>query len=128
MSTRACFATARIPDTDTGGVRVRAADSSLLAALGANYPTVVLGAEAAKRLGITNVDSRPRVWLGGRGFTVIGILAPITLASDALGARRLSRGAAAAGQRRQMIMSTLTALSASTVRCGRPRPGCAGRP
>ena len=120
MSTRACFATARIPDTDTGGVRVRAADSSLLAALGANYPTVVLG--------ITNVDSRPRVWLGGRGFTVIGILAPITLASDALGARRLSRGAAAAGQRRQMIMSTLTALSASTVRCGRPRPGCAGRP
>jgi len=42
----------------------------------------VLGAEAAKRLGITNVDSRPRVWLGGRGFTVVGILAPITLASD----------------------------------------------
>lgn len=61
---------------------MRAADSSLLAAPGAHYPTVVLGAEAAKRLGITNVDTRPRVWLGGRGFTVIGILAPITLASD----------------------------------------------
>jgi len=68
------FRNSRIPDSDTGGVRVRAADSSLLAAPGANYPTVVLG--------ITNVDTRPRVWLGGRGFTVIGILAPITLTSD----------------------------------------------
>jgi putative ABC transport system permease protein len=28
------------------------------------------------------VAAADRVWLGGRGFTVIGILAPITLASD----------------------------------------------
>ena len=89
------FRNDRIPDTDTGGIRVRAADPTLLRALGAKladgrflddsterYPTVVLGAEAAKRLGISSVASRPRVWLGGRWFTVIGILEPVTLAPD----------------------------------------------
>ncbi|HEV2768971.1 MAG TPA: ABC transporter permease [Solirubrobacteraceae bacterium] len=89
------FRNDHIPDTDTGGISVQAADTTLPAALGArlaagrfldpateNYPTVVLGAEAARRLGITSVRSRPRVWLGGRWFTVVGILAPVTLAPD----------------------------------------------
>ena len=81
MSTRAGFATARTR-TPTPAASGCERPTARCWPLGANYPTVVLGAEAAKRLGITNVDSRPRVWLGGRGFTVVGILAPITLASD----------------------------------------------
>jgi putative ABC transport system permease protein len=38
----------------------------------------VLGAEAAATLGID--DAGARVWLGGRWFSVVGILAPVTLA------------------------------------------------
>jgi putative ABC transport system permease protein len=46
----------------------------------ATYPVVVLGATAARRLGI----HRPgvNVWLGDRWFTVAGILAPVTLDPD----------------------------------------------
>jgi len=40
----------------------------------------VLGADAAERLGIDRTGVR--VWLGGRWFTVIGILAPVTLADS----------------------------------------------
>ena len=76
-----------------------AADPSLRAAIGATlargtflnaatgrYPAVVLGAEAANTLGIADTGSR--VWLGGRWFTVIGILDPVTLAPAARHARR----------------------------------------
>jgi putative ABC transport system permease protein len=74
----------------TGGIAVAAADPSLPSTLGARlargrfldaatarYPVVVLGAEAAQRLGIDRTDVR--VWLGERWFTVIGILDPVTL-------------------------------------------------
>jgi putative ABC transport system permease protein len=76
---------------ETGGIAVTAAEPSLPATVGATlargrfltvatgrYPVVVLGADAADRLGIT----RPgvRVWLGDRWFQVIGILEPVTLA------------------------------------------------
>ena len=44
----------------------------------ARYPSVVLGAGAADQLGID--DTGARVWLGGRWFSVIGILEPVTLA------------------------------------------------
>jgi putative ABC transport system permease protein len=79
-----------IDPAQTGGITVTAADPSLPTTVGASlargrfldaatgrYPTVVLGAEAADRLGI----DRPgvRVWLGERWFTVIGILDPVTL-------------------------------------------------
>jgi putative ABC transport system permease protein len=82
-----------IPDTQTGGITVYAADLDLLdtlrgsVAAGAflndatsRYPTVVLGATTAKRLGI----DRPgvRVWLGDEWFSVVGILAPLELASN----------------------------------------------
>ena len=46
---------------------------------------VVLGDKAATRLGITEVRAgqpAPTVWLGGRWFTVAGVLAPIPLAPD----------------------------------------------
>jgi len=82
-----------IPEEETGGISVMAADLDLLATLGAtvragvyldaakaNYPAVVLGSKAAERLGMdrAGVD----VWLGDQWFTVIGILDPIELAPD----------------------------------------------
>jgi putative ABC transport system permease protein len=79
-----------IDPAQTGGIAVTAADPSLPATVGASlargrfldaatgrYPTVVLGAEAADRLGIARTGVR--VWLGERWFTVIGILDPVTL-------------------------------------------------
>jgi putative ABC transport system permease protein len=79
-----------IDPAQTGGISVVAADPSLPTTVGATlrhgrfidaatgrYPTVVLGAEAAERLGIDRTGVR--VWLGERWFTVIGILDPVTL-------------------------------------------------
>ena len=87
--------TDRIPETETGGITVRAATTDLLETLGGRmasgrfldaaterYPTVVLGAVAAERLGITDVTNRPQVYLGGQWFTVIGILEPLPLAPE----------------------------------------------
>lgn len=48
----------------------------------AEYPTVVLGANAADLLGISDTDGSVNVWLGGHWFTVVGILDPIPLAPD----------------------------------------------
>jgi putative ABC transport system permease protein len=82
-----------IPEVETGGIAVTAADVSLLRTVGgglrsgsflnratARYPVVVLGSVAARRLGIR----RPgvNVWLGERWFTVAGILRPVTLDPD----------------------------------------------
>ncbi|MDQ4039034.1 MAG: ABC transporter permease [Actinomycetota bacterium] len=82
----------RIPETETGGLSVYAADSGFLTTLGATmdegtflndansqYPVVVLGAEAAERLAITTADGNARVYIGGQWFTVIGILDPMPL-------------------------------------------------
>src|SRR5215216_1429778 len=79
-----------IDPAQTGGIGVAAADPSLPATLGATmahgrfldaatgrYPVVVLGADAAQRLGIDRAGVR--VWLADRWFTVIGILAPVAL-------------------------------------------------
>src|SRR5262249_54013623 len=48
----------------------------------ARYPVTVLGYAAAEGLGIADLSGTPRVWLGGRWFTVIGILAPLELAPE----------------------------------------------
>ncbi|HTE69217.1 MAG TPA: ABC transporter permease [Actinomycetes bacterium] len=82
-----------VPEAETGGISVLAADPKLLGTLGgeladgsflnratARYPTVVLGAKAAERLGIGRAGGQ--VWLGNRWFTVIGILRPVTLAPE----------------------------------------------
>ena len=82
-----------IPEAETGGISVLAADPELLGTLGgelaagrflnratARYPAVVLGAKAAERLGVTGAGRQ--VWLGGRWFTVVGILRPVTLAPE----------------------------------------------
>lgn len=85
----------RIPAEQSSGLTVLAARSDLLPAIGARVasgryltdglPVVVLGDKAATRLGITEIQAgkpAPTVWLGGRWFTVAGVLAPIPLAPD----------------------------------------------
>lgn len=84
-----------VPEGDTQGLSVRAADPGLLSALAgevatgewldgvrSDLPVVVLGSVAAERLGITGVADGAQVWIGDRWFTVIGILEPLELAAD----------------------------------------------
>lgn len=82
----------RIPESQSGGIAVFAARLNLLDtvkaevaagswlnAATASYPTVVLGSRAAARLGIgAGLIGQP-IWLGGRWFTVVGILQPVSL-------------------------------------------------
>ncbi len=85
--------TDKIPEEETGGIAVLATDASLRRTLGATlkkgtfltsatarYPAVVLGSIAAGRLGIARTGVN--VYLGGRWFTVVGILNRVTLDSD----------------------------------------------
>ncbi|GAA4608546.1 ABC transporter permease [Actinoplanes octamycinicus] len=85
----------RIPSGRTGGLSVRVADPALADTLDAavahgrfldpaliRYPAVVLGHYAATVLGIGDVSGQPRVWLGERWFTVVGVLAPVELAPE----------------------------------------------
>ncbi|MEU8567768.1 ABC transporter permease [Streptomyces pathocidini] len=83
----------RIPAAESNAITVLSASADLPRTLGleqatgswfdsaqAAYPTTVLGAEAARRLGIHQAGDR--VWLGEQWFTVIGILAPAPLTPD----------------------------------------------
>lgn len=85
----------RIPEAETNGIGVLAARTSLRAAIGAElrsgtwlnaatsrYPATVLGSKAADRLGIGHAGADTKVLVGGRWFTVIGILEPAPLAPD----------------------------------------------
>jgi putative ABC transport system permease protein len=87
--------TAAIPAVDSGGISVLAAQPGLLATLGGTvahgtflnaaterYPAVVLGAVAARTLGINQVHPGTQVYLSGQYFTVIGILSPVPLAPE----------------------------------------------
>jgi putative ABC transport system permease protein len=84
-----------VPAGQTGGIAVKAARPNLLDVLAgsvragrflddasARYPVTVLGSVAAERLGITSLAGGPRVAIGGRYYTVVGILAPLPLAPD----------------------------------------------
>ena len=81
-----------IPASQSGGMAVFAARLNLLDTISAEiaagswlnaataeYPTVVLGARAAARLGIGHHLIGQPIWLGGRWFTVVGILEPVSL-------------------------------------------------
>lgn len=83
----------KIPSAETGGITVKAATEGLLdvvrGAVGSGtwlneangrYPSTVLGHVAAQRLGITAPGQQ--VYIGGRYFTVIGILDPLPLAPE----------------------------------------------
>src|SRR5262245_4716183 len=87
--------TDHIPSGETGGIAVQGADPSLLETLEGSlaagrfiddavghYPAVVLGAEAADRLGITSLDGQPLVWIGDRWWSVVGILETLPLAPE----------------------------------------------
>ena len=88
-----------IGESITGGISVVAADTGVLDAVSgrarrgrflddasSQVPTVVLGADAAGRLGIHSVDPAPRVWISGQWFVVIGILERAPLAPEIDGA------------------------------------------
>lgn len=87
--------TSYISAEETGGVTVQATDADLLATLEGSmaqgeflnsaterYPAVVLGSVTADRLGVTSLDGRPQVFIGGRWFAVVGILAALPLAES----------------------------------------------
>ncbi|MFD1535428.1 ABC transporter permease [Nonomuraea guangzhouensis] len=83
----------QIPIGRTGGLAVRACDATLLETLqgsvmegqfltSSKAPVAVLGSEVATVLGINRLTVDTRVWVGGRWFTVIGILNSLPLASE----------------------------------------------
>jgi putative ABC transport system permease protein len=82
-------------DTTPNGLSVYATETSLLDTIEgtsahgrfldgdtSTLPTVVLGAVAAQRLGITDLEGAPAIVIGGERFAVIGILEPLTLHPD----------------------------------------------
>lgn len=96
-----------IPAGQTGGISVQAVDVNLLETLSgsvaagsflteatAQYPTVVLGSVAAERLGISDVDDQPLVWLGGQWFAVVGVLDEFELSPNLDRAALIGVGAA----------------------------------
>jgi putative ABC transport system permease protein len=83
----------RIAIGRTGSLTVLAAGRELLPAVGGQvrrgrwldsatgeYPAVVLGATAARRLDVYTPGTR--LWLGGRWFSLIGVLDPVPLAPE----------------------------------------------
>jgi putative ABC transport system permease protein len=85
----------RIPAAQTGGMSVQAARLDLPRTVGATladgtwlnaatdgYPAVVLGSATAQRLGISAAGEKIQIYLGGRWFTVVGILNPVPLAPE----------------------------------------------
>ncbi|MBJ3809105.1 ABC transporter permease [Streptomyces flavofungini] len=65
-----------------GTVGVDVADGRWLTAATHRYPAVVLGAKAAAQLGVYEAGPDAQVWLGGRWFTVVGLLGPNELAPE----------------------------------------------
>jgi putative ABC transport system permease protein len=97
--------TDRIDPEETGGIAVEAADPGLAATLGATIArgrflnaatarlrAVVLGALAAERLGVDRPGTQ--VYIGGRWWTVVGIMAPVGLAPELDRAALVGYGAA----------------------------------
>jgi putative ABC transport system permease protein len=89
------YRTDRIPAVQSGGIGTYAVRTDLLDTVRgtvrsgiwindaiARYPAVVLGAATAERLGIGALHRDIQIWLGGRWFTVIGILDRVPLAPE----------------------------------------------
>jgi macrolide transport system ATP-binding/permease protein len=58
------------------------------------YRTVVLGENAARRLGITSLDQQPAVFIGDRQYQVIGLLASVGRQRSLLGSVTIPDGTA----------------------------------
>ncbi|GAA2608538.1 ABC transporter permease [Paractinoplanes durhamensis] len=97
-----------IPEVQTGGMNILAAEPSLPATLSAtvllghyldataeHYPVTVLGFEAAKILGIGSLRTPTQILLGSHWFTVAGVLAPVAVAPEVDLAALISFGQAA---------------------------------
>jgi putative ABC transport system permease protein len=91
----AVYRSEHIPEAETNGISVVASDPDLPATLGATlssgaflneatsrYPTAVLGATTARRLGIERAGDGVQVVVGGTRFTVAGVLDPVELAPE----------------------------------------------
>jgi putative ABC transport system permease protein len=89
------YRTPFIPTGNTNSLTLRAATTGLPEAVGARVargaflndatatePVVVLGADAARRLGVGAVRLGTRVWIDKQWFTVAGVLEPATLAPE----------------------------------------------
>ena len=89
------YRTDKVPAYRNGALSVRATDLDLLAAVDGHvrtgrflddatqrFPVTVLGAAAARTLGIGVLDRPRAVWLGGRWFAVAGVLDPLPLAPE----------------------------------------------
>ncbi len=89
-----------VPELQTSGIGLFSARENLLEVVGGamregrfldeaadRLPVVVLGNVAAERLGIRSLEPRPRVYVGGTWFTVVGIAGELPLHPD------LERGA-----------------------------------
>jgi putative ABC transport system permease protein len=89
------YRTDKIPEAQTNGIAGYATRLDLLDTVGAHvrsgiwlnaatstYPTAVLGTAAAERLGIGHAGPDTQVLIGGKWFTVIGILEPAPLAPE----------------------------------------------
>lgn len=84
-----------VPAPETKGIGVFAAWGDVPGVLGGGLasgrwiddapraaPQVVLGAEAARALGVDRVRADTRVWIGGQWVQVVGVLEPVELAAD----------------------------------------------
>jgi putative ABC transport system permease protein len=84
-----------IPAVETNALSVDASDLNLPAAVGTTVaqgrflnvatetePVAVLGAAAARRLGIDRLFAGERIWVGGMWFYIAGILNPAALAPE----------------------------------------------
>jgi putative ABC transport system permease protein len=81
-----------VPSEQTGGIGVDAAGTNMLGVVGTslatghflnsanqNFPTVVLGAQAAATLDISKLTGRIELYIGNTWFTVIGTMKPVLL-------------------------------------------------
>jgi putative ABC transport system permease protein len=84
-----------IEEEQTSGIAVDAADLDLLSTLDGSmvsgrfldpvserYPAVVLGAVAAQRLGVSGAVRGAQVFIGGRWFSVVGVIKSLPLAPE----------------------------------------------
>jgi putative ABC transport system permease protein len=103
------YRTDYIPAGQSRGITVKSVDNDLLDTMqgtlaagrffdeaSSTYPTTVLGAVAAERLGIADLDGNPLVWLGDEWFAVIGILDPLDLSAALDRTAMIGQGAASA--------------------------------
>jgi putative ABC transport system permease protein len=65
-----------------GAVRTSLAQGAYLNAATARQPVAVLGADAARRLGIAKIHQGMRIWVGGQWFYIAGILNPAKLTPE----------------------------------------------